>query len=127
MSARTETIFIPWLGPSANELWAGTASKRAWGKRKRIAEEGHQVVSLFTRKIKPFDGKVWLFFQAIHGKGSTRRDLTNYHPVIKIIEDGLVRGGIIKGDSFKIVTKVIIDAPQRGKESGVIVTISEEL
>jgi Holliday junction resolvase RusA-like endonuclease len=126
MSARTETLFIPWIGPSANELWAGTSSKKAWGKRKRIADEGHAFVGLYAKKIKPFSGKVALSFQAIHGKGSTRRDLTNYHPVIKIIEDGLVRGGIIKSDSFKTVVKITIEPPLRGKESGVIVTISEE-
>jgi hypothetical protein len=122
MSARTETLFIPWIGPSGNKIWAGMH----FAKRKKIADEGHLAVLAASQKVVPFDKPVSLYFQPIVKSPARMFDWLNYFATVKPIEDGMVRQGILHDDNYKWVTRGTIAAPQRGKESGVIVTISEE-
>lgn len=114
-------VFVPWLGPTLNKIWAG----KHWGARKRIADQAHKAC-LVARHVPPFDVPVALIFEPIHSKGRRRLDCTNYAISAKSIEDGLVRLGVLPGDSFAEVVGVEIRQPQRGPETGMYVTIQPQ-
>jgi hypothetical protein len=123
MSARTETIFIPWLGPSANEVWSG----QFWAKRKRFADDGHLMTYGAIQGLAPFDKPVSVLFQPIVKAPARMYDWLNYFATVKPIEDAIVTREILANDNPQWVTGGTIKAPQRGKESGMIVTISEKI
>lgn len=115
---RTESILIPWLGPSLNSVYAG----KHWSVRKKVADEGHKAC-LVARTVKPFSVPVSLYFQPVLGKGVRTLDCSNYALAAKIIEDGLVRCGVLKDDTPQYVRSIAILAPERGKQTGMKVTI----
>ncbi|WP_423820855.1 hypothetical protein V5738_10985 [Salinisphaera sp. SPP-AMP-43] len=116
---REERIFIPWLGPTLNQIWAGMH----WAKRNKIAHQAHKAC-LAAPDLAQFTTPVSLVFQPQHGKGRRRLDCTNYAVTQKAIEDGLVEAGILPGDSFSEVVSVKTEAPIRGDETGIWVTIT---
>lgn len=118
---REETIFIPWMGPSTNTFWSGVH----YGKRSRIAKEGHVAVLAATHDVEPFTCPVSLTFKACHGKGSRRRDVSNYSATAKVVEDGLVLCAVIEKDSFRCVREITIKGPIRAEKTGMTVTIRE--
>lgn len=104
-------LVVPWMGPSANNIWAGVH----WTKRKRMADEGHLATSLAVKaaKLGPVGGKVELVFMPQIKKRPRVRgfDCLNYAMTCKVIEDGLVRAGVLPDDSKKYVSEVAISAP----------------
>lgn len=112
-------VFIPWLGPTLNEIWSGMH----WAKRNKIARQAH-VACLVAKHIPVFTEPVSLVFQPQHGKGRRRLDCTNYAVTQKALEDGLVHVGVLPGDSFHEVISVQTLAPIRGYESGMWITIT---
>lgn len=118
---RVERIFIEYMGPTLNSIYAGVH----WSKRNKEAEIGHRAVSLV--KVSPFAKPVILTFQPVVGKGGRIRDCSNYSYTAKIIEDGLVQGGVIENDTPEFVQGFAIDAPvvDRSRASGMWVTIKE--
>lgn len=118
---RSERIFIEYMGPSTNEIYAGIH----WRKRQKQADTGHFAVSLV--KAKPFRKPVQLTFQPVVGKGGRVRDCSNYSYTAKIIEDGLVAAGILENDTPEFVKGFAIDEPviDRTRASGMWVCISE--
>lgn len=116
---REARVFIPWLGPSMNKIWAGMH----WAKRKKIADEAHEAC-MAAWDIDPFEVPVSLIFQPVHGKGRRRTDCTNYAVSVKGIEDGLVSSGVLQDDSFRHVVSMQILAPIQGRETGMWVTIT---
>lgn len=120
-SLRSETLWVPWLGPSGNKIWAGMH----FAKRRKIADEGHLAVLASSQKVNPFNNPVSLFFQPVVKSPARMFDWLNYFATIKPIEDGMVSQGIIPDDNHKWVKMGTIAAPIRGEESGVFVTISE--
>lgn len=112
-------VFIPWLGPSMNKLWAGVH----WAKRKKIADEAH-AACLVAKRLGRYDVPVSLVFQPVHGKGRRRTDCSNYAVSCKSLEDGLVHAGVLADDSFNHVVSVQTLAPVRGDETGMWITIT---
>ena len=117
------TVFVPYLGPSLNEIYGGMH----WTKRAKHAKKGHYAAALAMRGIEKIQHPVSLTFQPILGKGTTSRDCSNYAYAVKLIEDGIVRAGVIEDDSPKYVTSVTILAPvrDRARGNGMIVSIKE--
>ena len=61
------------------------------------------------------------------GKGCRGRDVSNYSYAAKLIEDGLVQSGVLRGDEADKVASMTLYAPvvDRGSPSGLHVTITE--
>ena len=106
-----QILNVEWMGPSLNKIYAGTH----WADRKPWADAGHAAVwaCVINSKIKPVDKPAHLTFTP-HIKGR-RYDATNYALTVKIIEDGLVKEGILKSDTPKHVTGITINAPVKIK------------
>ena len=115
-------IKIPFIGYSTNKIYAGIH----WTKRKRQADEAHLIVKLSCAKMKQVDNLADLEFTPYV---STRRlDTSNYSASCKMIEDGLVACGVLKGDGQKHVGRIIINPPvklKHGDQSYMIVEITE--
>ena len=119
----TSPLIVEWMGPSLNRVYAGVH----WSQRDEWANDGHFAVIAAVRKakIKPIDHPVHLTFTPmIKGR---RYDPSNYALSAKIIEDGLVREGIIKGDSLKYIWRFSIDAPIHTKQQSYMVVKLEEV
>ncbi|WP_370052431.1 Mor transcription activator family protein [Neptunomonas sp.] len=118
---RTEVLFVPYMGPSLNKIYAGIH----WAERKRHSDDGHD--ACIQLNIEPFVKPVSLIFIPLVGKGDRARDCSNYAYAVKIIEDGLVKSGILKDDNNNYVKSITIEEPtyDRGKASGMKVIISE--
>lgn len=119
--ARTEQIFIPWIGPSLNDVWRGIH----WKKRAKAAQYGKLACIVF-KQISPFDSPVELEFQPFVNK--RRYDCTNYTTTNKVIEDALVKYGVLKDDGPDQVLSVKTVSPvkvTKTDEVGVLLTISE--
>ena len=117
---RREEIFIPWRGPTLNEIYSGMD----WRKRKRIADAGH-LACIVARKIPEFTAPVSLTFVPIIKKGERSLDCSNYAFSAKVIEDGLVKYNVLGGDSNKHVQGFTILPPIRTGEFGMRVIIEE--
>ena len=118
---RTEILYVPYMGPSLNQIYAGIH----WVKRKEQAEQGHDACSHI--QIEPFTKPVSLIFIPVVGKGDRARDCSNYAYAVKIVEDGLVKVGILKDDNTNYVKSLTIEEPiyDRSQRSGMKVIISE--
>lgn len=110
---RTETIIIPWVGPTLNKIWAGIH----YGQRVRIAKQAHLICCSVMKGIKPFTTPVHLEFTATAGPKQRSFDCSNYAISNKLIEDSLILAGIIEDDSIKFVHSVTSLRPVRGPES----------
>ena len=127
LKQRSETFFVPWVGPSFNIIWAGVH----WSKRKKIATAGKQETweALRSAGIKDtFQHPVNLVFTPVIGpkdKG-TKRDATNYIVATKVIEDALVTGKILEDDAPEYVYSIKIMAPEIGEQKGMRVKIYEQ-
>lgn len=115
---RTEEIYIPWVGPSLNKVWAGVH----WRKRKMIADEGHKAC-LVALAVKTFQRPVRIVFQP-ESKGRLF-DCCNYALTNKVIVDGLVMIGVLIDDTPVYVKGVETLTPRKAKQAGMWVTISE--
>ena len=120
---RTETFFIPIMGPSLNQLYAGVH----WAKRKKMADKVHDVVASVVGKSEQFTKPVNIIATPIAGKRHVMRDTSNYAYTYKMIEDGLVRAGLLQDDSRRFVRDVTIKAAveDRAGLSGMIIKIEE--
>ena len=109
----TQMVFVPWLGPTTNESYAG----KHWSKRLREQRAGHWQTKLavMNNNIAAESEVVDLVFVPQVGKGGRRLDCTNYSHTAKIIEDGLVKAGVIPGDEPWHVESVLIAAPIRDR------------
>lgn len=118
---REVEIFIPFMGPSTNKIYAG----EHWAKRKKQADLGHSAVK--AAGIEPFMRPVHLTFTPVLGKRARARDCSNYSYTVKLIEDGLVAAGVIINDTPDYVKGISIMAPvvNRAKPSGMILYIEE--
>ena len=101
-------IFIPWLGPTSNKVYAGIH----WAKRRKLASEGH-LACLVAKSLKPIDCPVKLLFTP--QTRSKRYDCSNYWLTCKIVEDGLIQVGVLRDDRPDYVTGFYIDRPIKGE------------
>lgn len=122
-------VFVPYLGPSLNSIYAGVH----WSKRKKDVKHAHLMTKMACRKmeergaLEKIDGPVRLVFRPVLGRGVRARDCSNYAYSAKMIEDGFVRAGVLNDDSIKYVKSFEILEPVRDKElgSGMLVTIEK--
>ena len=116
-------VFVPYLGPSLNSIYAGVH----WATRKRHADAAHRATQIAARGLEPITRPVHLTLQPVLGKGKRRLDCSNYGYTLKLIEDGLVRSGLLKDDTPDYVVSVQTLAPIRDPKrgSGVWVIIQE--
>ena len=119
---RDERFFVPYQGPSTNAIYAG----KHWIARKRDKDVARQVVAQAVQ-TEIFEQPVALHFVPVIGKGSRSRDLSNYTYAIKLIEDGLVHGGVLTDDTTAYVQSIRIYAPivDRAQVPGFVVRIAE--
>lgn len=109
--ARSQTLVVPWMGPSTNSIYAGMH----WTKRRTLAEDGHLAACAGVRLYKtqkvtyPIDLE---FFPLILAPAKLF-DTSNYSFTGKMVEDGLVKEGILVDDSIEWVRRFIIHPPER--------------
>ncbi len=117
-----QILEVEWMGPSLNSVYAGVH----WRKRKTWAEDGHLAVMAAVRqaRIKPVIFPVHLTFTPyIKGR---QYDVSNYALTAKIIEDGLVKEGILKADTPRYVRSMTIKAPVKTTEQSSMILIIEK-
>ena len=117
---RVETLNVPYIAPSLNSIYAGAH----WSKRKRQADEAHLAVKIAAKGVAMFDNPVMVTYQPmIKGRAY---DISNYAYSLKLIEDGLVRAGVLKDDTNAYVKAITIKEPIKVKaESSMVVIITE--
>ena len=108
------TVFVPYLGPSLNEIYSGIHYRT----RSRSAKTAHWITKIAVREMKPIKNPVRITFRPVLGKGTVTRDCSNYAYAAKMIEDGLVRAGVIKDDTPEFVKSITIIAPVRDRKRG---------
>ena len=105
-------LWIPLKCPSMNKFFG----RGHWTKRKAIVDEWNETVWLVCRenKIKPLYRKVYpisIITQSFFLK-APRRDTSNCFTSNKLIEDGLVKCGIIPEDHTEYVKEHRVLCPQ---------------
>jgi len=115
-------IRVDYIAPSLNAIYAGIH----WAKRKKHADDAHLAVKIAAKGIRMAVSAVVLEFQPmIRGRCY---DVSNHAYWIKLIEDGLVRAGVLPDDTNKWVKRIIINAPvkiKKPEQSHMIVEITE--
>jgi len=113
---------IDFIAPSLTAIYAGVH----WSKRKKLADEAHLATKIAARGHLKHQGAVHLTFQPmIRGRCY---DVSNYSFSAKLIEDGLVKAGILIDDTNKYVKSITIKEPVKVKKpevSHMIVTITD--
>lgn len=118
-------IFVPYLGPSTNAIYAGMH----WAKRKQAKDDACRATLAAVRDagLARVEGRVDLVFRPRLGKGARRRDTSNNSMSAKLIEDALVKAGVLADDTTDHVRRVINEPPEidRKAETGTWVEIIE--
>jgi hypothetical protein len=98
-------LFVEYLGPSTNQIYAGLH----WSKRKRAKDDACAATLAAVRAagIQPVTGRVDLVFRPRLGKGVRRRDTSNNSMSAKLLEDALVKAGVLADDTDEHVRRVI--------------------
>lgn len=122
---RTTRLFVPYLGPSTNAIYAGIH----WAKRKKAKDEALAATLEAVQRagVMPARCQVDLVFRPRLGKGVRRRDTSNNSMTAKLIEDALVKAGVLPDDTEEHVRRVINEPPEidRQAETGTWVEIIE--
>lgn len=116
---------MPYLGPSTNEIYSG----QHWSKRKRHKDEARLVTksAVIRAGLGIVQGRVDLTFTPQLGKGARRRDTSNNSMTAKLIEDALVKAGVLIDDTDEYVRNVTLTPAvvDRQAATGMWVTIDE--
>jgi len=116
-------IFVQYLGPSTNAIYSGIH----WAKRKKAKDEAVAATLKAVQEFKlgSIPGRVDLVFRPRLGKGVRRRDTSNNSMSAKLIEDALVKAGVLVDDTEAYVRRVINEPPEidRQAETGTWVEI----
>ncbi|MDV6318785.1 hypothetical protein [Chromohalobacter sp. HP20-39] len=116
-------LFVEYLGPSTNAIYAGVH----WAKRKKAKDEACMATLAAVRAagIQPVQGRVDLVFRPRLGKGVRRRDTSNNSMSAKLLEDALVKAGVLTDDTDEHVRRVIHEPAEidRKAETGTWVEI----
>lgn len=98
-------LFIEYLGPSTNAIYAGLH----WVKRKKAKDDAVIAVKAAINKADiawPVVDRVDLVFTPQLGKGVRKRDTSNNSMTAKLIEDALVKCGLLVDDTDEYVRNV---------------------
>ncbi|RUR26826.1 hypothetical protein ELY33_17105 [Vreelandella andesensis] len=117
-------LFIPYLGPSTNAIYAGIH----WTKRKEAKDDAAVAVEAAINKADigmPISSRVDLVFTPQLGKGARKRDTSNNSMTAKLIEDALVKAGVLKDDTEQYVRNVTLCPAQvdRSADTGMWVEL----
>jgi len=98
-------LFVPYLGPSTNAIYAGIH----WAKRKKAKDQALAATleAVQGMGLGAVAGRVDLVFRPRLGKGVRRRDTSNNSMNAKLIEDALVKAGVLADDTEAHVRRVI--------------------
>lgn len=117
------TLFIPFMGPSTNDIYAG----KHWRHRKADKDSARLYVANAVQHagLGVLQERVSLIFRPQHDKLSSIRDTGNYSYTAKLIEDGLVCAGVLEDDKPQFVADFCIKPAihQPGGPNGVTVEI----
>lgn len=106
--------------PSWNDMYAG----QHWSKRKKLAEEIHELVYFSILKegknFKETFDSCNIFFD-IYFKGKRRRDPDNCN--VKLFIDGLVMAGVIEDDNSDIIQEIAIRCRTGAEKDKIIIII----
>ena len=103
-------IKVEYIGPSTNKIYAGMH----WTKRKAHADDAHFATKLAAKGHDSVSKPVFLVFQPmIRGRAY---DCSNYSFTCKMIEDGLVKCGILADDTNKYVQGIMMLPPIKIKK-----------
>lgn len=119
---RDERFYLPYQGPSTNQLYSGVH----WCVRMRNKEEAQAAVDEHI-DTDLFENPVSLHFVPVVGKRGRLRDLSNYTYGIKLVEDSLVGSGVLADDTQSYVRSIRIHQAivDRSQTNGFIVRIVE--
>jgi hypothetical protein len=97
-------LFVPYLGPSTNAIYAGLH----WAKRKKAKDDALKATMATVRSegVTAAGSRVDLIFTPQVGKGVRKRDTSNNSMTAKLIEDALVKAGVLKDDTEQYVRNV---------------------
>lgn len=89
---------------SANKMYAGMH----WSVRKRIADDFHLAVlaAVRSQQIKAVDSSNYPVRVKYEFCLAGVLDVSNTFSMVKLVEDGLVKAGVIVGDSQKYVKEI---------------------
>ncbi len=110
-------LSVPLSAMTMNKMYSGLH----FSVRTRMAKIWHKTVGLecLAGKIKPIDEKhfpVCIATRSFFKVKNRKRDTSNCYLPNKLIEDGLVKQGILPDDSQKYVSEHIVLAPVYGSE-----------
>ncbi len=118
-------LFVEYLGPSTNAIYGGMH----WAKRKKAKDEAAAATldAVQAAGLAPVRGRVDLVFRPRLGKGVRRRDTSNASMTAKLLEDALVKAGVLADDTEAHVRRVILEPAEidRKAETGMWVEIIE--
>lgn len=120
---RREMAFVPCTHVSTNTIYSGKHFRERKKDKEYIAD--HFSLSP-ARRIKPFNKPVNLKFIPVIGKGVRAFDSSNYSYGAKMLEDCLVKYGILEDDTNKFVKSFELNPPVRGQHSGYLIVITEQ-
>lgn len=118
----TQQFEVDDIGPSLNVWYSGCH----WTKRKKIADLWHIKIALLSSQLTPVKFPVELSMHFQFGKSRLIYDASNCAAAFKLIEDGLVRAGILPSDDHKTIRQIAISVEKtKNKESKTFITIKE--
>ena len=120
-----QSFYLPDIGPSSNVFYSGIH----WSKRKQIADYWHHLVFIWAKKhdVRPVVVPVTLHFALSFGPARKAYDASNCSATAKLIEDGLVKAKILRGDGPRYVAWIKLRPLPRQPETFTLVRIDEEL
>ena len=108
-------LFVEYLGPSTNVIYAGLH----WAKRKKAKDDATVATLDAVREagLAPVAGRVDLVFRPRLGKGVRRRDTSNASMTAKLLEDALVKAGVLSDDTEAHVRRVILEPAEIDRQA----------
>ena len=98
------TIMLQGKPPSLNAWYSG----QHWSERKRVRDEWHAKVARNAPDVVVRDYPVAVECEVMFADGRAQYDTENCVTASKLITDGLVEAGVLKGDQPKHVSEVTL-------------------
>jgi len=106
-------VFVPYLGPSTNAIYAGIH----WSRRKKAKDDALKATMAAVAGMTPMTRQVDLVFRPRLGKGHRKRDTSNNSMTAKLIEDALVKAGILSDDTEQYVRRVTLEPAEIDRDA----------
>ncbi len=118
------SLYLPDVGPSTNLWYSGTH----WDTRKKIADFWHELVWVWAKKyhLSTMTVPVALDFTLHFGPKRRAFDASNCSATVKLVEDGLVKAKILRGDGPAHVTAVTMRSKPKQAQTYTLVRFLRE-